>query len=288
MRIHYQCLPCLINQAVRVAELTDATDRDALFRKVFAYLSTIDFECTNPEIIGGTFRLLKQHTGNPDPYRDTRRYYNDLLSRHATRFEQAILAANDPFAIAVRYAILGNIIDFSPAHSFTIDEVLRCFDGIDHLNLTIDHVDALRQDILRAKTLLYLGDNCGEIVLDKLLLQQIRRLNPDLQICFGVRGEPIVNDSIAEDAYAVGIDRIAAVISNGDDSQGTVLSRCSAEFLDVYRRADVVIAKGQANYECLSEETGKTIYLMLMTKCSVIAQDVGVPEKSLVCMRASR
>lgn len=120
--------------------------------------------------------------------------------------------------------------------------------------------------------------------MDKILLRKIKELNPNVKIFFGVRGKPVVNDSIAEDAYVVGIDEYAEVIDNGDGSLGTVLDRTSHEFKEVYKKADVVIAKGQANYECLSEEK-KKIYFLLMTKCDVIANDIGVPEKRMICMR---
>ena len=283
MRIRYSCLPCLVNQAVKVAELTNAPDRDELFRQVFARLSHIDFSRTNPEIIGDTFRMLKRHIGNDDPYRETRQYYNRLFLALGDRLDAAISAAQDPFAAAVRYAILGNIIDFNPVHALNEAEILAHFDSADQLKLTIDDSARLRNSLSRARTLLYLGDNCGEICLDKLLIRRIRALNPALQVFFGVRGAPVVNDSIAEDAYAVGMDAVATIIDNGDDSLGTVLPRVSAEFRSVYDAADVVIAKGQANYECLSEDRDKDIFFLLMVKCDVIASDVGVPRGSMIC-----
>ena len=119
-----------------------------------------------------------------------------------------------------------------------------------------------------------------------MLLKRIKALNPNISLYFATRGEPVVNDSIEEDAYKVGIDEYATIISNGDYSLGTVLSRVSQEFLDVYQKADVVIAKGQANFECLSEEK-KNIYFLLMVKCAVISHYIGIPEKSLVCMSQS-
>lgn len=140
----------------------------------------------------------------------------------------------------------------------------------------------MNNDIKKAKTILYLGDNCGEICLDKLLLKRIKQLNPSLKIYFGVRGKPVVNDSIESDAYEVGIDEYASIISNGDNSLGTILSRTSAQFNQIYQNCDFVIAKGQANFESLSEEN-KKIYFLLMVKCDVIAKYINVPEKSLVC-----
>ena len=203
-------------------------------------------------------------------------------------FEKNIESSDNPFQEAVKHAIIGNIIDFGPMHEFTIEDVMKWFRDTEKLSLTVDHTEKLRDDIASARSLLYLGDNCGEICLDKLLVKNIKKLNPDIHIYFGVRGEPVVNDSIEEDAYTVGMEEFATIISNGDCSAGTVLSRTSEEFNSIYEAADVVIAKGQANYESLSGQEDKNIYFMLMTKCSVIAENIGVPQKSLICMNAGR
>ena len=152
------------------------------------------------------------------------------------------------------------------------------------LPFVIDHTKQLQTDLKKAKTLLYLGDNCGEICLDKLLIENIKHQNPDLSIYFGVRGAPVVNDSTEEDAYKVGMNELATIVSNGDISQGTVVEHTSPEFQEIYHKADLVIAKGQANYETLSDRFDQNIYFMLITKCKVIANDIGVPERSLVCL----
>lgn len=287
MRIKYECLPCLVNQAVRVAEITNAGDRDLLFQKVFAYLSTLDFSKSNPEVIGETFRLLKAHIKNEDPYRETRAYYNQLFLNLLDSFEAKINRAENPMEEAVKYAILGNIIDFNPIHNTSMEDILQWFENANHCQLTVNHLKNLCGDLASAKRLLYLGDNCGEICLDKLLIKKIKEQYPGLELYFGVRGASVVNDSVEADAYFVGMDKYASIISNGDDSLGTVLTRTSENFRRVYQTADVVIAKGQANYESLSEET-KNIYFLLMSKCEVIAADIGVKQKSLICMSALR
>ena len=284
MHINYECLPCLVNQAVKVAEISKAKDRDVLLRKVFSYLGDVDFSKTNPEIIGNTFRILKEHIGNEDPYKETRRYYNQMFLKMERVFEDKINCSKDSLQAAVVYAIVGNIIDFNPVHTSSVEDILKWFSDVAKLTLKINHVEKMIYDLKKANILLYLGDNCGEICLDKLLIKKIKECNPKLKIYFGVRGEPVVNDSIAEDAYFVGIDEYASVISNGDNSLGTVLERTSKEFRQVFNNADVVISKGQANYESLSECSHKNIYYLLMTKCGVIAKMIGVEEKSLICM----
>lgn len=278
MKINEKCLPCLINQVVKVANITNCSNRDDLYHQVFEQLSKIDFNKSNPEIIGMIFELVKKHLNNEDPYQEIRQYYNNLFLQSYDDFDKKI----NSFKTAIKYAIIGNIIDFSPINNQEITKIDDWFDNIDNLSLTIDHVDKLINDIKKAKTILYLGDNCGEICLDKLLLKRIKQLNPSLKIYFGVRGKSVVNDSIESDAYEVGIDEYASIISNGDNSLGTILSRTSAQFNQIYQNCDFVIAKGQANFESLSEEN-KKIYFLLMVKCDVIAKYINVPEKSLVC-----
>ena len=278
MKINEKCLPCLINQVVKVANITNCSNRDDLYHQVFEQLSKIDFNKSNPEIIGMIFVLVKKHLNNKDPYQEIRQYYNNLFLQSYDDFDKKI----NSFKTAIKYAIIGNIIDFSPINNQEITKIDDWFDNIDNLSLTIDHVDKLINDIKKAKTILYLGDNCGEICLDKLLLKRIKQLNSSLKIYFGVRGKPVVNDSIESDAYEVGIDEYASIISNGDNSLGTILSRTSAQFNQIYQNCDFVIAKGQANFESLSEEN-KKIYFLLMVKCGVIAKYINVPEKTLVC-----
>lgn len=285
MRIRDKCLPCVVNQVIKVANMTGVQDKELLLREAFAYLSNINFDdSTTPEIIGDIFEMIKIHTDNEDPYKETRNYYNTLFLKLIPDFERKIEQAKDTFQLAIRYAIVGNIIDFNPIHNTLIDDIYDYFDNMDQLDFAIDDSHLLMEDIRKAKTLLYLGDNCGEICMDKILLKKIKEWNPDVRLLFGVRGKPVVNDSIAEDAYYVGINEYAEIIDNGDSSLGTVLHRTSPTFQAIYKEADVIIAKGQANYECLSEEN-KNIYFLLMTKCDVIASDMNVEEKKMICMR---
>ena len=288
MKMHADCLPCVVSQAVKTADLVGIQDKSEIMRRVFARLSQADFErVTTPELFGDIFRLMKEETGDPDPYRATRAYYNDMFLRRLPSLREEIGRSPDPFWESVRYAIIGNIVDFGPAHNWLLEDIEARIGELRRQPLYIDDTAALRKDILGAKTLLYLGDNCGEICFDRLLIERIRALNPACRVYFAVRGEPVVNDSIEADACAVGMDEVADIVSNGDHAMGTVLHNTSPAFQRIYRQADLVIAKGQANYECLSEEMG-SVYFLLMAKCHVIADDVGVPVGKMVCMKSRR
>lgn len=284
MKMNEQCLPCLVSQIIKVANITKAKDKEKLYKQVFRYLSTLDFSKTNPEIIGSTFCLLKKHIGNDDPYRNIRRYYNELMFNYLYEFEKKIKNADDSFHETIKYAILGNVIDFNPIHHINMDDVMEWFESIDNVNFAIDDSLHLKKDIIKAKKVLYLGDNCGEICIDKLLLKKIKEINPRADIYFGVRGFPVVNDSIEEDAYFVGINEYATIINNGDDSLGTVLSKVGHDFKDIYDQSDVIICKGSANFESLSEEEGN-LYFLMMVKCDVMSQYIGVPIQSMICMK---
>ena len=284
MKMNEKCLPCLINQVIKVACMTNAHNREELYKRVFEYLSQEDFSKTNPEIIGSTFKMLKQHIHNDDPYLKIRNDYNELFLKMSDDFLIKINQSDDPFYKAVLFAVMGNIIDFNPIHNHNEDDIMNHFKEIDKNKLYFNDIEDLKDDILSSQTLLYIGDNCGEICLDKILIMKIKELNPNLDIYFGVRGYPIVNDSIEADAYKVHMDDYANIISNGDDSLGTIIHRTHDDFKAIYHKADFVISKGQANYESLSDEH-KNIYFMLMIKCDVIAQYIGAPEKSMVLKR---
>lgn len=286
MKMQEKCLPCVVNQAIKVADMVGMKEKGNLLRRVFSYLSKVDYNAiTSPELIGEIFSIIKEETGNQDPYKETRQKYNKMFLERLPAYEKEIGQSNNPFEEAVKYAIIGNVIDFNPIHELTIRDVERHFKRLKGENLEINDAAFLQKELETAKTILYLGDNCGEICLDKILLKKIKAMNPKVQIFFATRGAAVVNDSIEEDAYLVGIDEVATVVSNGDSSLGTVLSRTSKEFLQIYEKADVVIAKGQANYECLSTEK-KNIYFLLMTKCQTIAKDIGALEMKMILKRS--
>jgi len=285
MKIQEKCIPCIVNQAIKIADMVGLKEKDDLLKCVFTYLSKVDFKASStPELVGEIFLLLKNEIGNYDPYKETRAYYNKMFLEQFVRLEQEINKVDNPFYEAVKYAIIGNIIDFNPIHNLLLTDIEACFIKLKDEQLEINDSDLLVQEIYKANTLLYLGDNCGEICLDKILVKKIKEINPLCHIYFATRGEAVVNDSIVEDAYAVGMDTYATIISNGDYSLGTVLHRTSKKFQEVYQKADLIIAKGQANYECLSDEK-KNIFFLLMTKCKVIADDIGVPEMQMICMQ---
>ena len=280
MKISEHCFPCLLNQVIKTAKLSKTENIDEIFRGTFEYLAKTDFSKTSPEIGGNTYRIFSEKTGIFDPYKDSKNFYNRLFLEKLPFFESKITSFKD----AVKYAVLGNIVDFSAIRVDIDSEIENIFSSAENFDFTVDDCEELLSDIKKAKNILYLGDNCGEIVLDKVLIKKIREINPDCKIRFAVRGTPAANDNTLEDAKFVGMDEVCEIIENGDCSLGTVIPRTSENFRKVYKEADVIISKGQGNYESLSEEK-ENIYFLFMIKCPVIAEYAGFPERSVLCMK---
>ncbi|MGC9341129.1 MAG: damage-control phosphatase ARMT1 family protein [Bacteroidales bacterium] len=222
-------------------------------------------------------RMIRKATCVEDPYEEGKIYYNELLLKIENDIRLDIHNSSDTFQRALRYALAGNIIDFAPGKSF---DVLKTLSEVVTKELEIDHSDELQRQLKIAKNVLYLGDNAGEIVLDKLFIENIH--HPDLT--FVVRGHKIINDITLEDAQKVGLTNNVNVISNGYDAPSTLVNRCSQEFREAYDKADIIISKGQGNLEGLIHEKDKKIFFLLMIKCKVIADLIDVNEKSIVVM----
>jgi uncharacterized protein with ATP-grasp and redox domains len=236
-----------------------------------------DASRTPPEIGDQVHRLVRRKMGTADPYRAAKaRSTREALVLYP-RLKTMVSRAADPLEVATRLSIAGNIIDFGPASSFELwDVVERVLDQ----PFAIDDGDAFRDALSDAGRVLYLADNAGETVFDRLLIETLAEIY-FLPVVYAVKGGPILNDATVGDARAAGIDRVAQVIHTGTDAPGTILERCSPRFRQAYASAEVIVAKGQANYETLSgQENG--IFFMLQCKCPVIARDVGTPVGSIV------
>lgn len=271
----YDCVTCAIGSLLKLFKtgIVPQNKQDDSLRALLKYFAEIDFQQSPPIIGRDMHRIIREVLNNPDPYKELKHRYNSLLLLHYDSLKQQVINAADPFNMALRFAIAGNIIDFGPNHSFDVEKTI---DNARSVKLSIDNSDELRNEIATADVILYLGDNAGEIVLDRLFLETIN--HP--KVYFAVRGKPIINDATTLDTKQVGIDRLCTVISNGQDSPGTVLNSVSEEFKNIYDKADLIISKGQGNYEGLCEAEGN-IYFLLMAKCEHVAKHLGVRKGDL-------
>lgn len=286
MKLDFNCIMCNINQVIKIMDLADIKrdKREDLMREVLLYLSSIDYSKCNPEVIGGTWQIILKYIQGENPYSDIKRFYNTEVLKMNDDIQALISQSENPFKTALKVAITGNLIDFAAKHKFDFEMLENRIMSIEDLDLAIDHSEALYKKLETAKNLMYLGDNCGEICLDKLFIATIKKEFPQLTIYFGVRGEEIVNDVNLDDAKMVGMEEVAEIIDNGDGSLGTVMSRVSEEFKDKFYNADVVIAKGQGNYESLSEIDRDSVFHLFMAKCDLVAKPLGVETLSTVCV----
>ena len=289
MQLNLNCLLCNLKQVLTVSSLAGADEKttELIMREVMGYLKDADYARSNPEVIRGTWEIITKHLQDADPYREIRSSYNAELLGLAPAVRSMIQEAEDSFDAALKLAITANLIDFAASHSFDQKMVLEKLGCAREQTLAVDESPKLKEALGGARTLLYLGDNCGEIVIDKLFLEEVRRGFPQLTMCFGVRGTPSVNDVTLVDVLQVGMSEVARVISNGDGCLGTVLHRTSSEFQQAFKEADVIIAKGQGNYESLSETAHKNLFFLFMAKCEAVAQAAGVKNMSIICQRGS-
>lgn len=273
----YRCFFCFARAFGKLLEKENITieDKNCFTHDMAVLYSKEGDGFSAPVFSRKLHTILKQYTNNPHPYKDAKKQSNDLILGMYPDLKEQILQSENPYEKALRFAIAGNIIDFAVSRDFdmqaTIDKVLNS-------DFAIDHSQELKQAISNANTVLYLGDNSGEIVFDKLFIENL--MHPNL--FYAVRGAPVINDVTMDDAKYVGMENVADVVSNGYDAPSTILEHCSTEFRDVFERADVIISKGQGNLEGLLGKTNKEVYYLLMVKCDVIAELLSVPVNSFV------
>jgi len=274
LRTYLDCLPCLLNQALKAARA--ATDDEKLHRQVLNSVAEMIPELSlgmkPPEIAQQCYQLVYKIVGNSDPFREAKAEANHTALGLYPRLMELVDASEDRLLTACKLAIAGNSIDLGP--SLNYGSVANIMETAFESPLSINHYEQFIKSVNNAQNLLYLGDNAGEIVFDRVLIEELHRIK-HLEINFVVRDRPIINDATAHDALAAGIDRVAGIISNGSDAPATILSQCSSEMLKLYRDAEVIIAKGQGNYESLNEEPDN-IFFFLKAKCHLVSEAMNV------------
>jgi len=266
--------------AARLAT-NDEQIHETVVRGVLRMAADLDISQSPPAIGQQIHRLIRELTGSEDPYRKIKSRFNHLALRLYPELRERIMNSEDPLETAVRLAIAGNIIDLGVKTSIEESEI----EGVIGDCLTADFdgpaVEAFSNAVSRAERILYIADNAGEIVLDRLLIEQL----PAEKVAVAVKGSPVINDATMEDALLAGIPRIVEVIDNGSDAPGTILETCSQAFRDRFEDADLIVAKGQGNYETLSD-SDKNIFFILKAKCSVIAMDLGCKVGEMVLRKS--
>lgn len=275
-KIDCRCMACHFDSFDRLLSKFSATyDQRQEFFGFFNILMSRGNTISMVQIYSELNREFCRIIGITNPYEKEKVESNSQSLLLYKKLRIKVLESSDPFIMALRLAIAGNIIDYGANASFDIEETIK---KVIISDFAIDHSKELIQKIKTSSRILYIGDNAGEIVFDKLLIEMI--MHPHMT--FAVRGSHVLNDATIEDAKQVGMNLVADVISNGYDAPSTLLSECSDEFMHYYNEADLIISKGQGNYEGLMNENNSRIFHLLMVKCDVIAELLNVNKGSFV------
>lgn len=281
MKVNLDCIPCFQRQALQAVRFITDDERvhEQVLREVVKKLLELKWDSTPPEMAHEVHKLVRRLTKEKDPYKGVKRESNDLVLKLYPELKGNIDKSEDPLRTAIRLAIAGNIIDFGALREFNLEKAIR---EVLEKKFAIDDYEKLKEKLKDAKALLYFADNAGEIGFDRLLVETMLKEKSFERISFVVKGGPIINDATLEDAVYVGLDELPNVefltVTNGDPGTGS--ERSSQEVRGWIEKHDLVISKGQGNYEGLSELNG--IFFLLMAKCPIIASDLNVDVKDIV------
>jgi len=282
MKTYFDCIPCFVRQSLDSVRMvtSDEEIHEHLLREVLQALGKMDLRQSPPVMAQQIHRIIRALTGRSDPYHDMKDQSNRLAMNLYPELKKRVERSADPLETAVRLAIAGNVIDMGINSHLTDEQV---HEAIAHaLEAPFDaDLEVFRRSISDAENILYLADNAGEIVFDKLLIEQL----PLEKITVAVKGSPILNDATMDDAESTGLCELVKVIDNGSDAPGTILDDCNKTFRQHFDQADVIISKGQGNYETLSD-VKKNIFFILKAKCFVIAKNLGCEVGSLILQKS--
>jgi len=282
MTSDYRCFYCLARSFEKLLEKEpmSAQAKNSFTLDMINLYKTHQEKISTPEFARNLHWILKGYSGNSDPYKAEKRGSNIQALEMLPEMQEVITQSSDPFITALRLAIAGNVIDFAASQNFNLENTIsRSLKSV----FAIDHSEQLRVAVRSADSVLYLGDNAGEIVFDKLFINTLKHK----KIIFAVRGMPVINDATMEDAEYTGMKEVAKVISNGYDAPSTIVEKSSDEFRSHFYSAGLIIAKGQGNLEGLLHLNDKRIFFLLMVKCNVMAEFLKVEKDSFVVFNAS-
>lgn len=281
MKTYVDCYSCFLKQALSATRRAGGTEEQQLsvLRRTMEILAKLDQGAIPPEIARLIHHAVREEISCPDPYREAKQASTREALNILPELRQLIDNSENPLDTAIRLAIAGNIMDFGVMEDFgnlhdTIDRVLS-------QPFAIDHTEELKELLNSSDHVLFLADNTGETVFDRALIEKIQ-----IPVIYGVKGSPVLNDATKQDAMEAGLQEVATILSNGSDVPGTLLELCSEDFRNAFEQAPVVIAKGQGNYESLSN-AGSKVFCLLQIKCPVIGEDIGAEKGSIVCRRSS-
>jgi len=278
MRAYLDCYPCFFTQALKTSRMLNLDEKKIweILNELSLVIPKISFGATPPEIGREVYRVISKRTGLEDPYKEIKEKCTRQALSLYPELQKLKDASEDRLMTAIRLSIAGNVIDFGANTNF---DLKRDLETILSQDFAINHYPQFCEAFAQAQNVLYIADNAGETVFDRLLIEEIKK-----PVIYVVRERPVINDATREDALYSGIDEVAEIISSGCDAPGNILKFCSDDFFNIYDSSDFIISKGQGNYEGLSDED-RPIFFLLKAKCQVIARDIGVEKGSIILMK---
>ncbi len=276
MKATLDCLDCIVRQAVKVARI--ATDDPEVQRRIVnettRRIPDMNLSESPAALSKCAYQITSDITGNVDPYRELKREQNIMALALLPELREMVRTASDPLSAALHLAAAGNVIDLGTMQLHEVDDaaVRSTITQVMNERFAMDHSDVFRASLARCNDLLYLLDNAGEIVFDMVLIEELLKHTPVTAV---VKGAAILNDVLLEDAEMVGLTDICPVIDNGGAFIGSPLDQVPETFLRRMHQADIIIGKGQGNFETIDEFPGD-VFLILRAKCEVVAEVMGV------------
>jgi len=274
-----ECIPCFFRQAIEAADMIGVGDKQKkeIINQVAQAIPEFSLNSTPPEMGQIIHAIVRTVTGVADPYLHIKQKSHALAMQVFDLLAAKISRANNKLLTAVVLSIAGNIIDFGVKNSVDVKgEIQKILNreerAIKKEDEKLFQFNLFARKLADAITIVYLADNVGETVFDRLLLEHIKKMYPQKKLWYAVRGFPILNDALEIDAYNAGINNYAQIFNNGYDAPGTILKKSSPAFRKIFRAADLIISKGQGNFESLSDQKKYPVFFLFMAKCPVIAR----------------
>jgi len=271
MRVNESCARCLYDKQTHLTQDIDYLEE---IRNIIENRSEND---CSPYLVYLFSQVYKRRFGDRKPYSDIKKKYNDLVLSMEEPLKKKITMAEDPLAAALAYARIGNYIDFGAMNTVEEETFLSLFDEVKLSDRDVSAYESFVKQCSKAERFLLIADNCGEIVLDKIFIEMLQQRFPMLHITIMVRGEEVLNDATEEDAIYVGLDKVCRVIGNGNAVAGTVYDLLTEEAKSALDQADVILAKGQGNYESLCRQD-RHIFYSFLCKCELFTSRFDVPK----------
>ena len=286
MHIETDCVACIFNQALRVTKALKLPPDEAkhLLDEAACLLPTFSLSLTPPENATPMYTKFSEILGKEDIYATQKREAIEKAESLVPFCETLIETSDNPLDAAVRIAIAGNVIDLASEYVYDLEAEIR---NVLQTPFAVDHIDQLLEDVSKSKKLVYLADNAGENVFDRILIKYIKQFYPKIKIFYFVRTKPIINDICVADLENDPIHRFATVVDSGVKTPGIVPEALSDEAKRIFEEADTILSKGMGNYECLSEYKERKLYYLLKVKCQVVARSLALEPGDLVCKNAA-